>query len=144
MTPSAPREPSEEFWIKCLDEAEERFKEKFARITKQSFILGCGYGYGAARADFTSALTALQKENEINRQAAQNGADRLNRANERIVEFEDIKKGHLEFVKSLEAKLAIAVDDLEHIERSYTLSGERMAHQDFAKKTLSKIKGVVG
>lgn len=50
-----------------------------------------------------SAREFTEKYNSI---AHQNCITKLNRANERIVEFEDIKKGHLEYVKSLKQQLA--------------------------------------
>lgn len=53
--------PTDEFWEKCLDDADERFKGKFVRIDKQNFILGCGYGYGVALADFKSLRFKLEE-----------------------------------------------------------------------------------
>jgi hypothetical protein len=41
----------------------------------------------------------------LNNQAHQNCIDKLNRANERIVEFEDIKKGHIESLEKLREKI---------------------------------------
>ena len=39
---------------------------------------------------------------QMNQQAFENLTRKLNEANSRIVEFEDIKKGHLEFIKGIE------------------------------------------
>lgn len=48
-----------------------------------------------------------------------------------------IVKAHVE---SLESKLKIAVEALESIQKAYPMSGERMAHQDYAQKALAQIK----
>jgi hypothetical protein len=55
-----PEYPDDAFWEKCLDEADEKFKGRFVRIDKQAFILGCAFGYGAARSDFKRAFHVAQ------------------------------------------------------------------------------------
>jgi hypothetical protein len=51
------------------------------------------------------ALEKMRQENEINRQAAENGRRKINELNDRVVEFERIKKEHLEYVKILKDEI---------------------------------------
>ena len=84
--------------------------------------------------------------------AHQNCIDKLNRANERIVEFEDIKKGHLEYVEKLQAENARRREALEIDEHSIKstiinagyVNGfsalERMRYEQGFRKALFHIK----
>jgi hypothetical protein len=63
-------------------------------------------------------IAELKAENSLNRSAAENGSRRLNDANARIVEFEDIKGGHLEFVKDLQSKLTSAMEMISVMEEA--------------------------
>ena len=58
-------------------------------------------------------IEKLQIENSINLQAFENLNRKLVEANERIVEFENIKKGHLEVQEKLNRKLGIAMKALD-------------------------------
>lgn len=89
--------------------AEETILNEFdAQAAELERLNKCTDIYEEEAAMLVSELKSLQDEierlkieNNLNRQAAENGSRRLSEANERIVEFEKIKAGHLEFQKSL-------------------------------------------
>lgn len=66
---------------------------------------------------------------------------KLTQANARIKELtEELKEQIGKWIGHREREQAL-VEALEHIERAYPTSGERMAHQDYAAKALKKHRG---
>lgn len=55
------------------------------------------------KAGYDAGYNSKQQEQKINQQAHLNCIEKLNQANERIVEFEDIKKEHVKYIKNLKA-----------------------------------------
>ncbi len=75
--------------------------------------------------------------NRINRHAHENCIRKLNRANDRIVEFEDIKKDHMVYVEKLRAENQRLKDALQRIANKYP--GDLLSpvdQQDIAKDVL--------
>lgn len=58
--------------------------------------------------ELEAELAGLRIENEMNRTAAENGKRKINELNERVVEFEQIKKEHLKVVEDLEVARDVA------------------------------------
>lgn len=58
-------------------------------------------------------------EQKMNEWAFANLTRKLNEANARIVEFEDIKKGHLELLKQKEDEIEALKDKINYLRRAY-------------------------
>ena len=97
------------------------------------------------REDAYQAMKEKLVEQQINADAWANLHRKLAEANERIVEFEDIKKGHLEYVKTLKEKLEYALSTIATIKTLASLSNNISRREDcyyIANEALKKIEGM--
>lgn len=86
----------------------------------------------------------MDRKEEIKNMAAYNAAHRFGERTIEAMQYEHAFMEGAQFADSTNpdtAKLKIAVEALELIERDIYLDGERRAHQDYAKDVISKIKG---
>jgi len=74
----------------------------------------------------------------INKWAYQNCVTKLKKANERIVEFDDIKKAHLEYVENLKSAHAELLKQAKEL-REGIAEVIRNSHDILAKKSCSRV-----